>query len=434
MIKLEYEKITDNIAYRIGDNHSLPILNTGELIRGLKTYGPYESPFFKHGKIALIYANQDSNNTLLKQLKSQINSKLNDVWHINNVDISEFTYVSSDFDSIKSEINKAIYTGIDGIMLILPRYMPSLYYKLKSDLINSVVPSQFMRHDILLQKEKDLTYYTDNMLVQFVSKLGGKPWVLDVDPENNSDIIIGMGASRIGNENIFCFAMVFRKDGTMLWNEISPIVRKNEYLTSLEKTFKNAVKSFKYHNPDWNVEKLTLHVSGKRPKISEGETKVLKTTISELKKQNLVSQNIKFAILHLNETHPFWLMGDDRNRYHPHEGIKVKLSSKRYLITLSEPHKRRIGLEFVTPIKPLSVEIVSHNWIPDEFYPSAHEVLDEIYYLSKINWRGFRGRNLPVSVNYPKLVARIMANVNRYGGSQINTESSRPLQITPWFL
>ena len=112
----------------------------------------------------------------------------------------------------------------------------------------------------------------------------------------------------------------------------------------------------------------------------------------------------------------------------------MKLSSKRYLLVLSQPYQGRYELEMVTPIKPLSVEIVSHNWTSEEFYPSAHEVLDEIYYLSKMNWRGFRGRNLPVTVNYPKLVARIIANVNRYGGYPINTEGNRPLQITPWFL
>jgi len=51
-----------------------------------------------------------------------------------------------------------------------------------------------------------------------------------------------------------------------------------------------------------------------------------------------------------------------------------------------------------------------------------------------MNWRGFRGRNLPVTVNYPKLVARIIANVSFYDGPQINTEGNRKLQISPWFL
>jgi len=434
---MEYETITSMVNYCIGGGTQVPISNTGELIRGLRNYGPYECPSFRYNKIGLIYADQISND--VEQLKFQIISKLQEIWHIHNIngrDILEFTYNSSDINSIKSQIDKAIDTGIDGIMLILPGYMPSVYYKLKSYLINNV-PSQFMNYYILSSRilpRNQLDFYTSNLLVQFISKLGGKPWVLNIDPEKGSDIIIGTGATRVDNENLFCFAMVFKKDGTMLWNEVSPIIGRDQYLRYLKATIEKAVKGFKENNPDWIVEKLTLHVSGKRPKIKDGEKEVLEDTIEELKKQDLISQNVKFAILHLNESHPYWIMGDSNNRFHPYEGTKVKLSSKRYLVVLSQPSRRRNGLELVTPIKPLSVEIVSHNWTSEEFYPFANEILDEIYYLSKMNWRGFKGRNLPVTVNYPKLVARIIANVNRYGGYQINTKNNRLLQTTPWFL
>ena len=439
---MQYETITDGVNYYIGGSNQVPISNTGQLIRGLRNYGPYQRPSLRYNKIALVYLNQEDWKSIVEEIKMQIIDKLNNIWHINHVKITDFTYNSSDFDSIKAQIDKAIDTGVDGVMLILPGYMPAIYYKLKSYLINNT-PSQFMNYYVLSSRiipQNQLDFYTGNLLVQFVSKLGGKPWVLNIDPEKGSDIIIGTGATRIDNENLFCFAMVFKKDGTMLWNEISPIMGEDQYLTYLKTTIKKAVKGFKDNNPDWVVEKLTLHVSGKRPKIRGGETKVLEETIEELKAQNLISQDVKFAILHLNETHPYWIMGDSHNRYHPYEGTKIKLSSRRYLIALSQPsrkwsrYRNRYELEMVTPIKPLSVEVVSHNWTSEEFYSLAHEILDEIYFMSKMNWRGFRGKNLPVTVNYPKLVARIMANVSRYGGYQINTEGNRPLQITPWFL
>lgn len=434
---MEYETIIGSVNYYIGGRTQVPISNTGELIKKLKDYGPYQKPPLRHNKIAFVYLNRGEWRDVIKKLKIQIAGKLDDIWHISNTDLSDITYDSDSFNSIKTQINKAIDIGVDAIMVILPKkYMPNVYYKLKSYLINNV-PSQFMNYHVLTSRilpSNQLDYYTGNLLVQFISKLGGKPWVLNIDPERGSDIIIGTGATRIDNESLFCFAMVFKKDGTMLWNEISPIIRREEYLIHLKETIKKVVKGFRENNPDWSVERLTLHVSGKRPKIRDGETKVLEDAIEELKGQNLISQDVKFAILHLNETHPYWIMGDSDNRYHPYEGTKVKLSSKRYLLALSQPHQGRYGLEMVTPIKPLSVEIVSHNWTSEEFYPSAHEILDEIYYLSKMSWRGFRGRNLPVTVNYPKLVARIIANVNRYGGYQINTEGKRPLQTTPWFL
>ncbi len=434
---MEYETITRSVNYYIGGSTQVPISNTGELIRKLRDYGPYKKPVLRHNRIAFVYLNREDWRSVIEKLKTQIAVKLDDIWHINNIKFSDFTYDSSDVASIKIEINESIDTGVDAIMLILPGYMPAIYYKVKSYLINSSISSQFMNYYILTSRilpRDQLDFYTGNLLVQFISKLGGKPWVLNVNPEIGSDIIIGTGATRIDNENLFCFAMVFKKDGTMLWNEISPIIQKDQYLKYLQDTIERVVNGFRENNPDWPVEKLTLHISGKRPKIRDGETKVLEKTIEELKRQELISQDAKFAILHLNETHPYWILGDSDNRYHPYEGTKVKLSSKRYLLALSQPHRGRYGLEMVTPIRPLSVEIASHNWTAEEFYTYAHEVLDEIYYLSKMNWRGFRGRNLPVTVNYPKLVAKIIANVDRYGGYKINTEGNRPLQTIPWFL
>jgi len=428
---MQYETISDSVNYYIGGSNQVPISNTGVLIKGLRTYGPYQKPPLRNGKVALIYLNQDNWDKIVTPLKNQILSKLHKIWHIDNMEIEDYSYNSSDFDSIKVQVEKAIDSSVDGIMVILPGYMPPTYYKLKSYLINNV-SSQFMRYDILLGR--NLEFYVDNLLVQFISKLGGKPWILNIDPEKGSDIVIGTGATRVNNENLFCFAMVFKKDGTILWNEISPIIGREQYLTYLKATIEKVVKGFRENNPSWNVEKLTLHVSGKRPKIRDGETKVLEDTIEELKRQSLISQDVKFAILHLNETHPYWIMGYSDNRYHPYEGTKVKLNSKRYLLALSQPYKRRYELEMVTPMKPLSVEIVSHNWTSEEFYPLSQEVLEEVYFLSKMSWRGFRGRNLPVTVNYPKLVSRIVANTDRYGGYQINTESNRLLRTTPWFL
>ena len=316
---MEYETITGSVNYYIGGSTQVPISNTGELIRKLRDYGPYQKPALRHNRIAFVYLNRGDWRSVIEKLKTQIGGKLNDIWHINNTDFADFTYDSSDFDSIKTQIDEAIDTGVDAVMFILPGYMPTIYYKIKSYLINNL-SSQFMNYYVLTSRilpKNQLDFYTGNLLVQFISKLGGKPWVLNIDPEKGSDIVIGTGATRIDNENLFCFAMVFKKDGTMLWNEISPIIRKEQYLTYLKETIEKVVKGFRKNNPDWDVEKLTLHVSGKRPKIRDGETKVLEDTIEELKRQDLISQDAKFAILHLNETHPYWVMGEPNNRYHP---------------------------------------------------------------------------------------------------------------------
>jgi len=429
---MQYETIPESIYYFIGNRNQIPIGNLGQLIRGLQEYGPYEKVHLRYQRIGILYLNNSMWNGKIAEVKKEIISKFQKFWHLSGLNIDDFVYNSADLSTLQEKVDEAIGQGLDGIVVTLPGDIASVYYRLKAYLINSNIPSQFIRYDKLSQR--DIRFYTDNLVVQLFSKLGGRPWILSMDPEKGSDIIIGTGATRIGRENLFCFAMIFRKDGTMMWNEISPIVRKEEYLRHLKEIIIKAVKGFKQENPNWQVVKLTLHVSSKRPKISGGETEILESTIEELKCQNLISENVKFSILHINETHPYWLMGDPNNRYHPYEGIKVKLSSKRYLITISQPQQGRYEPTIPIPIKPLSVEIVKHNWTEEDFYQCSKEVIDEVYFLSKMNWRGFRGRNLPVTVNYPKLVARIIANINFYNGPQINTEGNRQLQIFPWFL
>ena len=105
---MEYEIITSNVNYYIGGNNQVPISNTGKLIRKLRDYGPYKKPLLRHNRIAFVYLNLGDWRDVIEKLKIEIAGKLGDIWHINNIDLSDFTYDSSDFNSIKTQIDKAI--------------------------------------------------------------------------------------------------------------------------------------------------------------------------------------------------------------------------------------------------------------------------------------------------------------------------------------
>jgi argonaute family protein len=346
------------------------------------------------------------------------------------IEIVEKAYEDVSYGELKKHINSAIDENTNGIITLLEGVNPHLYYKLKSYFLTNGVPSQFIRYDKIASKDgREFEYYLNNASLQLFAKLGGKPWKIYVDPEKGSDIIIGTGATRVDSKNVFCFAMIFKKDGTLAWNEVSPLVDSSNYETQLKRVIVDAIDGFKESNPDWDLARITLHISSKRPKQRKGEANIIEDALSEMKGEGKINSDTKYCILHVSDSAPFWILGPENpHYYHPPEGIKVRLNSKRYLISITHPYKPH------TPISPLSVEIVNHNWMSEEFGRLSREVINEVYYLSKMNWRGFKAKNTPVTTDYPKLVAKLIGSANQYGERIRFGEEHRKLQTTPWFL
>jgi argonaute family protein len=407
-------------------------------LKGLRDGGPYDISIISKDEFnaLLLYSKQEEKfvNTLILRLQEgefPFSGFYNLFKRTLLIDKTPISY-----DKFEEEIQNIIKEQRDKdiIFVILPNNLPKdkkdeIYFKGKLLLSSQGMPSQFLSANKINEviEKGSLGYYLQNLSLSIYAKIGRKPWVLHRTESVGSDIILGVGGTRINGRNYFAFTTLFERNGAFdWWSADIPNDPENdvEYIELLKNQIITAIKDFKRQNPDYSIERISFHISGKRP------GKLEKLAITKAMKD--LSEVFKYGIFHINTTSPLWIMNENNglNFYHPPKGLKVKLSSKDFLIVTDEPKRNPRA-----PIGPTRVTLIEHNF-KDEEFKNVHMMVKEVYYLTRMNWRGFRAKNVPVSVYYPRLIAWFLEKFKRYDdGNYLNTlRSNLPLKTRAWFL
>jgi argonaute-like protein implicated in RNA metabolism and viral defense len=297
---------------------------------------------------------------------------------------------------------------------------------IKSSLAKWGKPTQFLLVEKYesLSKRRELKYYLSNLALAIYAKAGGKPWALDIDSANNfiaegSDLILGVGGTRVDGRNWFAFTTLFERNGTFdYWS--SDITSQEEYVQSLKKQIKTSIDDYIREHPGEEIKTITFHIAGKKP--GRKEQYAVKEAMQEL------GTNFNYALLHINTTSPFWVLDD--KFITPPDGLKVYLTYKDFLIV---PEGRREDeLPRRRLVRPLRVTVIDCT-VPDE---QIDTLIKEIYGLTRMNWRGFNACKIPVSVYYPRLLAFSLFQLR--SNPDIETFESITHQVSlrrkPWFL
>jgi len=336
-----------------------------------------------------------------------------------------------------SEIRNLIKTTAsqDAIFILLPEETvrtrsDELYFKGKLILCAQGIPTQYITpKKIRENKEKgSFGYYLQNVSLALYAKLGKKPWVLHRPSETvGSDIVLGVGGTRFYGKNYFAFTTLFERNGAFDWWSADIPKDPNseeEYVELLRKQVSTAIEEYRKQNPDFQIERVSFHISGKRP--GRLETRAIEEFMGTS------SEKFSYTIFHINTTSPFWIIDNTNSSkfFHPLRGLKVRLSSKDFLVMTDEP-----GDNPRAPIGPTRVTLIKHN-LKDEEFGVIHQMVNEVYHLTRMNWRSFRAKNVPVSVYYPHIIARFMEKFKQYddGDHLTNLRSNIPLKRKAWFL
>ena len=139
--------------------------------------------------------------------------------------------------------------------------------------------------------------------------------------------------------------------------------------------------------------------------------------------------NIPYALVHLNEFSSIRLFDTSDQTFVPKKGLKVKLSKKRFLLLLdgrdNGSSRRKVGVPNVLDI---NIDKRSHiDWQSD-----PNEIIKQIYEISHVNWRGFNAKTIPITINYSKLISRLVVEIGLENWN--NMISSGKLKNKAWFL
>ncbi len=282
------------------------------------------------------------------------------------------------------------------------------YYKVKQLLLQYNVSSQVIYNKNI--NKEDFKWSVSNIAVAILAKLGGIPWRLD--REINNELIVGIGAFKTKKYNTryigstFCFA----NDGHFKGFNVLP-ADNNRLLAG---AIREAVEE--YRNQHQETERLIIHFY---KRMSNRE---IVPIIRQLKS---IDKNIPIVIVTVNKTESsdLVLFDDDYEHKMPYSGTYIPIGMDSYILCNNTRYKPTLNeenteeerktelLKLEKQIKSYPLPIKLHLQSTDETIirdpEEVRKLIDQVYQFSRMYWKSVSLQNIPVTTKYPEMVAEI---------------------------
>lgn len=404
---------------------------------GLQAFPPLQKPL-NDTNFIFVFKDSDRNIAidLLKGLKGesypQQFSGIEKLFRIkfNNDNITG-KKVSEINDEILNDLVKEINASTRNLLpIILTNSKTSeqdelLYYKIKHCFTSNNIPCQVVTKD-LINNSYNLKYSLSNIGLQIFAKAGGKPW--KIKPAINDCIIIG-----IGSKNKESFSQT----------EDHKFIKKIEkYFTYSVLTDSSGIfKEIQILSEDEDEEnyysKLVIKLrSVVNIAISEGNKNIVVHTPHRISKDKVwdkvfanMPTDVLISIIIINDKHKFFGFDLTKNSLVPYESSYVAISEFEYLVWFE-------GLQFNNSAftKPIGSPIYINFWYSNNMtnlknLNFRNKLLQDCINLSGANWRGFKAKQLPVSIFYCQKISEFLTKFEEYNYENIHIDN-----LKPWFL
>jgi len=388
--------------------------------RGLIRNGPYDSNLFGKDEIkcfVLFPKNAQREKLILTDgiTKGEGSFRgFKDLFKVPLEFVEENTFsLSSNNNHIFNQISSK---GPDIVYVLLPNRHSVLYRQIKSKLLANGIPSQMITLE-KLKNFKGRQYILENIALASYAKVGGTPWTIST-VQNEDNLILGVSrAYDYSSGYLIGFVTLFTNDGDFIFmNSKAPVIEWEKYVDGLSKLIESAIDE--YENIKGVPDSIIIHFH-KRPGRREIES--IENALSNSAK------DIPYAIFHLNEYSNFRLFDSSHTTYIPPKGLKVSLSSHEVILLLDgriKDTRYKIGVPRV-----LNIRMDKRSTLDLDKFPV---LVKQIYDFSHINWRGFNATAIPITLNYSKLIARMVIEIGIKNWNQVVAEGR--LREKAWFL
>lgn len=284
----------------------------------------------------------------------------------------------------------------------------NFYYKIKQLLLQYNISSQVIHNEKI--NSSDFRYSVTNIAVAILAKLGGIPWRLD--REINNELVIGIGAFKTKKYNTryigstFCFA----NDGHFKGFNVLPA--DNHRL--LAGAIREAVEE--YRNQHQDTERLIIHFY-KRMSNSE--------IVPIIKQLKSIDKDIPIVIVTVNKTESsdLVLFDDEYKHKMPYSGTYIPIGMNSYILcnntryrpTLTDEHtdeeRDAEKIQLAKQLKSFPLPVKLHLQSTDESIikdpEEVRKLIDQVYQFSRMYWKSVSQQSIPVTTKYPEMVAEI---------------------------
>jgi len=391
--------------------------------RGLSTYGPYDSNLIKKDKITAIVLFPNGTSTEKDALiaglsKGEGNFQGFQSYFKIPIEFAEVLQIDTSV-SIDNFVNQIAAKEPDIVYLVIES-RSGLYAKVKSILLTNGIPSQMATVE-KLSRPYGRQFTIENIALATYAKIGGSPWTVSTQDVEN-DLILGLSRAKDSSgKYLIGYVSLYTKDGDFLFmNSGAPVIEWDAYVDGLSKLVTDALTEFEqeFQQLKGKPTSIVVHFY-KQPGYKELEAieKGIKGA----------GKDIPFAIIHLNEYSNYRLFDASQTTYLPPKGLKVTLSEHEALLMLDgsiDGKRNKTGMPRV-----LDVRMDKRSSLELDKFPA---LVRQIYDFASINWRGFNAAAIPITLNYSKLISRMVCDL---GVDTWNAAISQGrLREKAWFL
>ncbi|MGC4102337.1 Piwi domain-containing protein [Ferruginibacter sp.] len=324
--------------------------------------------------------------------------------------------------SIDAEIKKIKEIGRIVIPIIITNAKKDedderLYYWLKHKFTNAGIPCQVVTKD-LIRNEYSLKYSLSNIGLQIFAKAGGQPWKMK--SSSAEYLILGIGQSyniehtTDGNKIEKNITYSVLTDSSGLFRDIKVLgegVEDENYYNQLITNISAIINGTTY-------KKVSIHCPFRMSKL-----KILEKVVKR------IAPDLELSVLVINSKSDFFGFDYKNNGLVPFESTYIKLAADEFLVWFE-------GLQYNNPKitkrfgNPLLIKFwYSNNAQAFKEFQYKESLLQDCINLSGANWRGFKAKQLPVSVFYCQRIAEFIAKFKEYELEHIEISN-----LKPWFL
>jgi hypothetical protein len=287
-----------------------------------------------------------------------------------------------------------------------------VYFRLKELLLHYRITSQVIYKNNI--ENPSFNYFLPNIAIALLAKIGGIPWRLYRPIKN--DLIVGIGADRsIDTQNrlIGC-AFCFKNDGR--FNGFNAFERSDT--AALADSIKQAIQEYIAYNEGF--ERLVIHYY---KKMSYEEEEPIRNVLNHL---NL---SLPYVIVTVNNTESkdYVLFDNSFDGKMPQSGTFIKTKWNEFILCNNTRYSGNTGTRLDGFPLPIKIKFRSSNYEKINDMNVVRELIDQVYQFSRMYWKSVRQRNMPVTIEYSELVAKMIAHFE-------NKELEQFTRNSLWFL
>lgn len=292
-----------------------------------------------------------------------------------------------------------------------------LYFWLKHKFTNAGLPCQVVTRDLVLN-EYSLKYSLSNIGLQIFAKAGGQPWKMKT--ATSEYLILGIGQSyniehtaeeKKVEKNITYSVLT---DSSGLFKDIQVLgegVEDDDYYDKLVTNISSIINNSGY-------KKVSIHCP-----FRMSRTKILDKVVKR------IGNEVELSVLVISNKSDFFGFDYSNNGLVPFESTYLKISQNEFLVWFEGMHynnpkiTKRFGNPLLINFWYTNRELLFRD------YNYKESLLQDCINLSGANWRGFRAKQLPVSVFYCQRIAEFIGKFKEYQLKHIEISN-----LKPWFL